>query len=521
MLLSSPAKPGSGRYNAANCCTSMKTPYPILSPQEAAVEIQNGQTVAFSGFTPAGAAKSVPGAIAERALAEHAAGRPYAIGVITGASTGPSLDGVLAAADAVSFRTPFQSDPRLRQGINEGRIRFFDMHLSQVAQAVRAGVLGRVDWAVIEACDVTPDGEITLTSAVGAAPTFCAAADRIIIELNRSHPPELRGFHDIYEPRNPPHREPIPILRAGDRIGAPGIRVDPRKIMGIVPTSAADEVAPFRPVGPVTERIGHLVADFFAAELRRGALPPGFLPLQSGVGDTANAVLLSLGDHPDIPPFEMYTEVVQDAVLTLLRRGKMRFASTCSLTVSPPVLREIYADLEFYRPRLLLRPQEITNSPEIIRRLGVLAINTALEVDIGGNVNSTHVLGRNMMNGIGGSGDFARNAYLCVFTCPSTAKDGRISTLVPMVSHLDSSEHSVQVVITEQGVADLRGKCPAERARLIIEHCAHPDYKQLLRDYVALAGHGHSPQTLKAAFGLHQAYAETGDMRRVDWSKYR
>jgi acetyl-CoA hydrolase len=213
----------------------------------------------------------------------------------------------------------------------------------------------------------------------------------------------------------------------------------------------------------------------------------------------------------------MYTEVIQDAVIGLIRREKVRFASGCSLTVSNPVLGEIYQDLEFFRSRLLLRPQEISNSPEIIRRLGVLSINTALEADIMGNINSTHVLGRNMMNGIGGSGDFARNAFLSIFTCPSTAKGGKISTIVPLVSHLDSSEHSVQVVITEQGTADLRGKCPAERAEAIIGQCAHPDYRPLLREYVALAGESHSPQTLGAAFALHLAFAEAGDMRRARW----
>ena len=69
-----------------------------------------------------------------------------------------------------------------------------------------------------------------------------------------------------------------------------------------------------------------------------------------------------------------------------------------------------------------------------------------------------------MMNGIGGSGDFTRNAYISIFTCPSVAKEGKISAIVPMVSHLDHSEHSVNIIITEQGVADLRGKSPKERA---------------------------------------------------------
>jgi succinate CoA transferase len=495
----------------------MKDAFPRLAADEAAARIQNGQTVAFSGFTPAGAAKEIPKAIAARASLMHADGQPFRIGVITGASTGHSLDGSLARADAILFRTPYQNDPDLRKSINEGRTKFFDMHLSQLPQAVRYGFLGPVHWAVVEACDVSASGEITLTASVGATPTFCRAADKILIELNRFHPDALRGFHDIYEPQDPPHRQPIPILRPADRIGVLTVKVDPKKIVGIVETDQPDEGGSFSPIAETTARIGENVAGFLAAELERGLIPASFLPIQSGVGDTANAVLKAMGTHPKIPRFDMYTEVIQDSVIALVKDDKIRFASGCALTVSNPILRDIYQDLDFFRSRLLLRPQEITNSPEIIRRLGILSVNTALEVDITGNVNSTHVLGRNMISGIGGSGDFARNAFLCIFTCPSTAKNGKISTLVPLVSHLDSSEHSVQVIITEQGVADLRGKCPADRAKAIIENCAHPDYRALLRDYVGLSGNAHSPETLSAAFAMHIAFAQTGDMRTVHW----
>ncbi|MGA2174823.1 MAG: succinate CoA transferase [Verrucomicrobiota bacterium] len=495
----------------------MKDTFPRLTAAEAAAQIQNGQTLAFSGFTPAGAPKEIPKAIAARAANAQAAGQPFRIGVITGASTGQSLDGSLARANAILFRTPYQNDPDLRKSINEGRTKFYDMHLSQLPQAVRYGFLGPIHCAVIEACAVTASGEITLTSSVGAAPTFCRVADKILIELNQFHSQALRGFHDIYEPEDPPHRKPVPIVRPNDRIGVPTIKVDPKKIAGLVETNQPDEVGAFSPIGETTARIGENVADFLAAELQRGLIPAAFLPIQSGVGDTANAVLKAMGEHPKIPRFDMYTEVIQDAVIALINQGKIRFASGCSLTVSQPVLRDIYQNIESFRSKLLLRPQEITNSPEIIRRLGILSINTAIEVDITGNVNSTHVLGRNMMNGIGGSGDFARNAFLSIFTCPSTAKGGKISTLVPMVSHLDSSEHSVQIIITEQGIADLRGKCPAERAKTIIENCAHPDYRPILRDYVAQAGAAHSPATLSAAFAMHLAFAETGDMRTVNW----
>lgn len=495
--------------------------FPTLTAAESAEHIDHGQSVAFSGFTAAGAPKAVPRAIAERAKNAHQAGKEFRIGVLTGASTGKSLDGALAQADAVLFRTPYQSDPDLRKSINEGRTAFFDMHLSMMPQIVRYGFLGPVRWGVIEACDLSPSGEITLTSSVGAAPTFCNVADQLIVELNRFHPASLRGFHDIYEPEDPPYRNPLPLFRPSDRIGSPTIKVNPKKILGVVETDAPDETLGFGEISPTTAQIGENVANFLATELGRGLIPKSFLPIQSGVGDTANAVLHAMGQRSEIPMFEMYTEVIQDAVVALMKQGKVRFASGCSLTVTNSVLRDIYANLEFFRAKILLRPQEITNSPEIVRRLGIISINTAIEVDITGNVNSTHVLGRSMMNGIGGSGDFARNAFLSIFTCPSTAKGGKISTIVPLVSHLDHSEHSVQIIITEQGVADLRGKSPTARAKTIIENCAHPDYRGILRDYVALAGNSHSPQTLSAAFGMHLVFGKSGDMRQVDWARFK
>ena len=495
----------------------MQFSFPVLTAEEAAAMIENGQTVGFSGFTPAGAPKAIPKAIAERAVREHEADREFQIGVLTGASTGDSLDGALARARAISFRTPYQSDPSLRKRINERATRFFDMHLSLMPQAARYGFLGPVHVAVVEACDITSGGGIVLTSSVGAAPTFCALADKILIELNRRHPPTLLGLHDIYEPADPPHRREIPIYAPSDRIGSPVIKVDPAKIVGVVETDLADETKGFAEATPVTEKIGRTVAEFLASELALGRIPSNFLPIQSGVGDIANAVLGALGSHPGIPAFEMYTEVLQDAVVTLMQNERVRFASSCSLTVSPEVLASVYENLEWFRPRLLLRPQEISNHPEVIRRLGIISINTAIEVDIFGNVNSTHVMGRQMMNGIGGSGDFTRNAYVSIFTCPSTAKNGKISTIVPLVSHVDHSEHSVQVVATEWGIADLRGRAPYERAALIIEHCAHPEFRDTLRKYMELVEVGHTQQTLSAAYRMHDRFLKTGDMRGVEW----
>ncbi len=492
--------------------------FPVLTAEEAAALIQNGQTVGFSGFTPAGAPKAVPLAIAERAIAAHNAGKEFQIGVLTGASTGPSLDGALAKAQAIRFRTPYQTNGDLRDRINAGKTRFFDLHLSLMPQVTRYGFLGPVDVAVVEAADLTAGGGIVLTSGVGAAPTFCNLAERVIVELNRRHPAALLGLHDIYEPADPPHRKQIPIYTPSDRIGSPLITIDPAKIVGVVETNLEDEARGFSEISPVTECIGHHVAGFLAAQLAAGMIPRPFLPIQSGVGDIANSVLGALGSHRGIPPFEMYTEVIQDSVIELIEQERVQFASSCSFTVTPPALQRVYDNLKWFRSRVLLRPQEISNSPEVIRRLGVISINTAIEVDIFGNVNSTHVMGRKLMNGIGGSGDFTRNAYLSIFTCPSTAKGGKISTIVPLVSHVDHSEHSVQIIATEHGVADLRGKSPFERANEIIEKCAHPEYRDLLHSYLNIVEGGHTPHTLSAAFRMHEQFQKTGDMHGCNWA---
>ena len=275
----------------------MKFAFPVLTAAEAAAMIQHGHTVGFSGFTPAGAPKAIPQAIADRAMAEHQAGREFQIGVLTGASTGDSLDGALARADAISFRTPYQSNATLRARINAGETRFFDMHLSLMPQAVRYGFLGPVHWSVVEAADVTAGGGIVLTSSVGAAPTFCAKADRILIELNHHHPPTLLGMHDIYEPADPPARREIPIFSPSDRVGSPVIKVDPARIVGVVETDLQDETGGFVPATPTTEMIGNRVAEFLAAEIAVGRIPKQFLPIQSGVGDIANSVLGALGTH--------------------------------------------------------------------------------------------------------------------------------------------------------------------------------------------------------------------------------
>lgn len=492
----------------------------FITADEAAAMIKHNDTFGLSGFTAPGVPKVFFEAVARKAELEHAAGREFKVNVFTGASTNDHVDGILARTNTMGRRAPYQNTPDLRKRINSHDAHYFDRHLSEMAQEVRYGFYGKIDYAVIEAADITPDGEILLGTGLGNIPTYAYLADKIIIELNEKLPKSLHGMHDVIRLQDPPYRPAVPIFTPSDRIGTPTLKIDPNKVIGVIRTNSYDGVKPFSEPDAVSKQIGSNVVSFLLSEYRKGRLPKEFLPLQSGVGNVANAVLYDLGESSELPKFRMYTEVVQDAVLELMKKEKCIFASTCSMTFSDATEAELFNNLDFFHDKILIRPAEISNNPEVIRRLGVIAMNTALEADIFGNVNSTHVLGTRMMNGIGGSGDFARNAYISIFSCPSITKEGMISNIVPMVAHADHSEHSVDIIVTDQGIADLRGKDPVQRAETIIENCAHPMYKELLWDYMKLGKGGQTPHTLAAAFALHTAFSETGDMRNADYSRY-
>lgn len=486
--------------------------FPDLTPEEAVAQIYDGATVAFSGFTNAGAAKQVPRALAEKAMRMHEHGKPFRIRVLTGASSGASIDEPLARAEAISWRAPYQSGANLRRQINAQQVEYVDMHLSQLPGTVLAGFHGKLDYAVIEATEVTPDGRVYLTTSIGASPSYLKHADRILIEVNQKHSPRLREMSDIFLLSPPPLRNPIPLHEPLTKIGWPYAVVDPRRIVGIVHSDEEDAIPAFSPPDEKSHRIAEHVVKFLVDEMRAGRIPPEFLPLQAGVGNIANGVMSGIGRSEDIPAFKMYTEVFQDSLIDLMEQGKLIGASTTSLTLTPDVLNRVYDNMDFFAPRIVLRPQELSNHPGVVLRLGVIALNTALEVDIYGNVNSSHVYGTDVMNGVGGSGEFTRNAYLSIYMCPSIAKGGRISSVVPMCPHIDNNEHSVQIIVTEQGLADLRGLGPMQRATAIIENCAHPAYRDYLYRYIEKARVGHIRHDLDRCFELHINLMEYGSM---------
>lgn len=491
-------------------CNALKSK--IVSAEEAAQLINPGDRVGISGFTPSGYPKAVPLALAKRMESD-----PFQIDLWTGASVGDEADGALVRVNGINRRFPYQTNNDLRKAINNGGVRYIDQHLSHTAQQVRYGFYGDCDVAIVEVACITENGGLVPTTSVGNSPTYVSQAKKVIVEVNVSQPLSLEGMHDIYEPLDPPHRQPIPLVTSGDRIGTAYIPCDPEKIVAIVPCDITDKTRPLAAIDDDAKAMSLHLIEFFENEVKQGRLPKNLLPLQSGVGSVANAVISGLAAGP-FTDLSIFTEVIQDGMFDLIDADKVAVCSGTALSPSPDGLKRFYSNIEKYGPKIILRPQEISNNPGLARRLGVISMNTAIEFDIFGNVNSTHIMGSKMMNGIGGSGDFTRNAYISIFCTNSVAKGGDISSVVPMCSHIDHTEHDVMVFCTERGVADVRGLNPEERARLIIKNCANPEYQPMLEDYLerALAAtkNAHTPMLLDEALSWHKRFQETGSMKK-------
>lgn len=491
----------------------------VTTAEAAAALIKDGMNIGVSGFTPSGYPKAVPLALAERAKTD-----PLKINLWTGASVGPEIDSALTNAGVVARRLPYQTNNDLRKAINNGSVQYTDLHLSHVAQMARYGFMfGRhdVDIAIIEACIIKDLGNgqigIVPTTSMGNSSSWVQSAKQVIIEVNVTQPEALEGMHDSYVPLDPPNRLPIPLVKPEDRIGTTYIPCDLCKVAAIVPCDITDKVRSLGEIDDEAKAMGANLVAFFKQEVAERRLPKNLLPLQSGVGSVANAVINGLVNS-DFEDLTVFTEVIQDGMFDLIDAGKLRVCSGTALSPSPDCLKKFYTNVENYKKYIVLRPQEVANSPELARRIGVIAMNTAIEVDIYGNVNSTHIAGTKLMNGIGGSGDYARNGYLTVFFTTSLAKGGAISSVVPFCSHIDHTEHDVDIIVSERGVADLRGLSPKERALVIIDKVANPKYQPILTDYFERAckecGNSQTPHILSEALSFHDRFVKTGTMEK-------
>jgi succinyl-CoA:acetate CoA-transferase len=437
------------------------------------------------------------------------------IRLLTGGPVAAEIDGLLTEADAYERRVGQFSDKSLLEAANNREFPVVEYRTGLLPHHVKDGRFGRVDVAVIEATLITEDGFIVPTTSCLDAATYAMTADRIVVEINAGVPIELEGIHDIYLPDVPPRREPIPLKGCGDRIGTPFIPCRPEKIVAIVQSGIPDNPPAKREPDEVSRRIAGFLVSFLEQEVRRGWLPENLLPLQFGIGSIPEALTaeLSASSFSDL---EVFTGAVSDGALDLIDSGKVRVISTSGLYLSRDGFRRLYEKIDFYRRFIIIRPVVVSDCPELVARLGVIAINGALEIDIYSHVNSSHLQGTRLISGIGGSCDFVMNAHLSVIVLPSIGHGGALSRIVPMATHVDQTEHTVDVVVTERGLADLRGLAPLERARAIIDNCAHPEYQPFLTQYLAEAvrrGGGHQPHVLERAFELHLCYKHKGDMR--------
>ena len=461
---------------------------PEMDAASAARSIAPGATVVVSGFGSVGYPKAVPSELAANW------GEEPGLTLISGGSLGPEIDTEMVQSGALAYRAPYQARPASRTAINEGTLNFEDRHVSAIGEEVIRGRYGSVDVAIVEAVAVGPDWLVPST-ALGPTPSYVAAADRLIIELNRAQPLALGELHDVYHQPLPPERDPIPLVEPGDRIGEPWITFDPDQLVAVVDTATPDTPYSFREPTPADEAIATHMAELLATELEADPAFDDRVALQFGVGSLGNALMGALESVPfGSREVVYYGEVIQDGLLDLVDSGRLDIASAASLALSADGQTRLFDDIERYAASIVLRPSAISNSPALIRQLGVIAVNSALEVDLYGHVNSTHLAGSHIVNGVGGSGDFLRNAPLSIVTLGATAADGDISRIVPMVPHVDHTEHDVDVVITDEGVADLRGLAPAARAEALIANCAAPAYRAPLVRYCEnAAGTGHEP----------------------------
>ena len=488
----------------------------VCGAEEAAALFQDGDTLAVSGFTPSGCPKAIPLAIAERI---RKSGETLRLTLLTGASTGPELDETLGPLGIIARRYPYITSAGMRKAVN-GKIQgvdaaYADRHLGFMARDTRNGVFGKVDYAVIEAVSITEEGYIIPTTALGCSQAFIDCAEKVIVEVNVTMPEALEGFHDIVQRSGEEAKKPLMLERVDQRIGKPYLVCPEERIAAVVLSRQPEHPRSFADPDENSQAIAANIIRLLQQDIEAGRLDPNGIVMQSGVGGVANAVLKGLLAS-DLKHLSFYSEVMHDGIIDLIDAGKADFCSATSMSLSPEGMKRLLANLERYRDKLVLRDSEVSNSGDAINRLGVIAVNTAIEADIYGNVNSSHMNGTSMYNGIGGSGDYARSARLTIFVTNSTAKNGDISCIVPMVTHVDHTEHDVDVIVTEQGCADLRGLAPKERASLIIENCAHPVYRPQLRKYyedaLAACGGVQTPHLLGRCFDFHLRLQQTGSM---------
>jgi acetyl-CoA hydrolase len=465
----------------------------VVPVEEAVKHVKHGDVIGISGFTKSGDPKVFMPALAKH-LAAHAPDTRLTL--LSGASLAEEVENPIAPF--LAFRGPYMSSSVSRKLIHSGKMNFFDQHLSIFARGMMYGFYGDIDVAVVEVSSIRSDGAIILSSSVGVSVEALARAKKIVLEVNTAQP-DFTGYHDIVPPATHPHVGwPIPVVNVDDRVGTPYVQIDLSKVVAVVESNIPDYPVPFKPTGPTDVKIGQQVMQFLYDCQKRFGWGERIPPIQSGVGNVANAIVGELYNST-FERMRFWTEVFQDGMLRFVENeDKFERASATAISFSKNARSEFDRLFKHIRDRLVLRPMWMSNSPELITRLFVIAMNTPIEFDIYGHVNSTHVDGSRIINGLGGSGDFLRNAYISIVHSPSVRKlkDGRVvSCVMPHVWHIDHTEHDIKCFATEQGFAPTFQLLSARhRALEIIDSCAHPHFRSLLKEYLRIAGEGDAPR---------------------------
>jgi 4-hydroxybutyrate CoA-transferase len=338
--------------------------------------------------------------------------------------------------------------PGVRQAVADGRADYVPVFLSDIPHHFRSGIWP-LDIAFIQLSPPDAHGFCSLGTSVDVARSAVDAARIVIAEINHQMPRTL---------------------------GSSFVHIDELDAYVITNRPLPEEAV--RPLSEVNRAIGTYVAELVAD----GAT------IQLGIGAIPAAVCAALGSKKDLG---LHTEMFSDGVVDLVEAGvitnrlKTHYPGQC-VTSFVCGTRRVY-DFVQDNPFVQFLPSDECNDPVEIRRNCLMtAINGAVEVDLTGQVCSDSI-GSRIYSGIGGQMDFMRGAALApggkaIIALPSTAAGGTISRIVSTLSPgagVVTTRGHVQFIVTEYGIADLRGRSLRERA-LLLAAIAHPDHRPAL-----------------------------------------
>ena len=451
----------------------------ITSPDDALKRVlKHAKTIAFGGMGGQSVPKIIPDLIGENGYSFTD------LTLYTGGGTTKSFERKISKA-GITRRFYYLSDKESRSAVNTGKIMMMDYNVSKYGKLLNSQPATKIDVAVFEATSIEKHG-VVLSLSVDSTPSLVDASKKVIIELNMKKP-NLNGLHDVYMAKN---GEIIPLTKTSQRIGSRYLKIAPKKIGAIIYSNEDEENASSYGSAPL--EISEISNNVWSV-LRNYIKFRNSMPLQVGAGSVAS----SLVDNSPYDKLKIWCEIAPTKWAEYLD-SKIAAISASALYNIPGDENYTRKFLDYYSEfigKIVLRPNNITNSPELIARLGVIVIQQAVEIDIFGAVNVSHIKG-DIYNGVGGSIDFCSNGKYIVIVLPSTANNGKKSRIVPMSNCIDVPRYMVDFVVTEIGIADLRWKDPRERAISIINNCAHPKFRDLLLQYYNSVEPSHMPYDL-------------------------